>query len=137
LSGPAGVTRIAAAFAGHGRRAALMPYLMGGFPDVETSRLAGEACVDAGADLIELGIPFSDPLADGPAIHAAATRALAAGVTVEDLPSLEAAVERGLAWARPDGVLLLSPAAPSFGRYTDYRAKAAAFAQAAGLSADG
>jgi len=85
LSGPDGVTRIAAAFAGHGRRAALMPYLMGGFPDIETSRLAGEACADAGADLIELGIPFSDPLADGPAIHAAATRALAAGATVGEV----------------------------------------------------
>ncbi|MEJ7716723.1 MAG: tryptophan synthase subunit alpha [Thermoleophilaceae bacterium] len=82
---PDGVARIAAAFAGHGRRAALMPYLMGGFPDVESSRLCGEACADAGADLIELGIPFSDPLADGPPIHAAATRALAAGVTVEEV----------------------------------------------------
>src|SRR5215212_8171304 len=56
--------RIAAAFAGHRRRAALMPYLMGGFPDLETSRSVGEACADAGADLVELGIPFSDPLAD-------------------------------------------------------------------------
>jgi tryptophan synthase alpha chain len=73
--------RIAAAFDGHGKRAALMPYLMGGFPDLETSRAVGAAAVDAGADLIELGIPFSDPLADGPVIHAAATDALAAGAT--------------------------------------------------------
>src|SRR4051794_3841042 len=58
-----------------------MPYLMGGFPDLDTSRAAGEAAADAGADLLELGIPFSDPLADGPVIHAAATRALAAGTT--------------------------------------------------------
>ena len=74
--------RIAAAFAGHGGRAALMPYLMGGHPDVETSQggLPGAAAA-AGADLIELGVPFSDPLADGPVIHAAATEALAAGVT--------------------------------------------------------
>ena len=77
--------RIAAAFAGHGRRAALMPYLMGGFPDLETSRAVGEACAEAGADLVELGVPFSDPLADGPVIHAAATRALATGVTVDDV----------------------------------------------------
>jgi len=77
----AGDERIAAAFAGHGRSAALMPYLMGGFPDIESSRAAGIGCVEAGADLIELGIPFSDPLADGPVIHAAATEALAAGVT--------------------------------------------------------
>ena len=75
--------RIAAAFASHGRRAALMPYLMGGFPDLETSLAVGEACADAGADLLELGIPFSDPLADGPVIHAAATDALAAGATLQ------------------------------------------------------
>jgi tryptophan synthase alpha chain len=77
----AGVDRIAAAFSGHGKRAALMPYLMGGFPDAESSLAAGEAAAAAGADLIELGIPFSDPLADGPVIHDAATRALAAGAT--------------------------------------------------------
>ena len=76
-----GVDRIAAAFAGHGKLAALMPYLMGGFPDVDSSLAAGEAAAAAGADLIELGIPFSDPLADGPVIHDAATRALAAGAT--------------------------------------------------------
>jgi tryptophan synthase alpha chain len=75
--------RIAAAFASHGRRAALMPYLMGGFPDLDTSRAVGEACADAGADLLELGVPFSDPLADGPVIHAAATSALAAGATLD------------------------------------------------------
>ena len=73
--------RIRAAFEGHGKAAALMPYLMGGYPDIETSRAVGEACAEAGADLVELGIPFSDPLADGPVIHEAATRALDAGVT--------------------------------------------------------
>jgi tryptophan synthase alpha chain len=78
----AGVERIGAAFAGSGKRAALMPYLMGGFPDVETSRAIGEAYADGGADLVELGVPFSDPLADGPVIQAAGTRALAAGATV-------------------------------------------------------
>jgi len=77
--------RIAAAFAGHGRRAALMPYLMGGYPDLETSRSVAVACADAGADLIELGVPFSDPLADGPVIHAAGTHALAGGVTVDQV----------------------------------------------------
>ncbi len=77
--------RIAAAFAGHGRRAALMPYLMGGHPDRETSLAACEAAADAGADLIELGVPFSDPLADGPVIHAAATEALERGVTPPDV----------------------------------------------------
>jgi len=72
---------IAAAFSAHGKRAALMPYLMGGYPSIEESVAAGLATADAGADLIELGIPFSDPLADGPVIHAAATDALAAGAT--------------------------------------------------------
>jgi tryptophan synthase alpha chain len=72
---------ISAAFAENGKRAALMPYLMGGFPDLQTSLSAALAAADGGADLIELGIPFSDPLADGPVIHAAGTAALAAGVT--------------------------------------------------------
>jgi len=76
-----GVERIAAAFAGHGKRAALMPYLMGGYPDLDASAAAGEAAAAAGADLIELGIPFSDPLADGPVIHAAAVEALRGGAT--------------------------------------------------------
>ena len=74
--------RIAAAFAAAPGRAALMPYLMGGFPDVDGSVAIGHACADAGADLVELGVPFSDPLADGPVIHAAGTRALQAGVTL-------------------------------------------------------
>jgi tryptophan synthase alpha chain len=77
--------QIADAFAQNGKTASLMPYLMGGFPDVETSVDAGFACADNGADLIELGIPFSDPLADGPAIHAAGTHALNAGVTPGDV----------------------------------------------------
>jgi tryptophan synthase alpha chain len=80
-----GVERIAEAFAAaraDGRRAALMPYLMGGFPDLETSRAVATAYADAGADLVELGVPFSDPLADGPVIHAAATAALRAGATL-------------------------------------------------------
>ena len=72
---------IEAAFNGHGKAAALMPYLMGGYPSIEESIACGEAAADAGADLLELGIPFSDPLADGPVIHAAGTAALAAGAT--------------------------------------------------------
>ena len=83
-----GVERIAEAFASaraNGRRAALMPYLMGGFPDLPTSAKIGLAYADAGADLVELGVPFSDPLADGPVIHAAATAALTAGATLPDV----------------------------------------------------
>jgi tryptophan synthase alpha chain len=77
-----GVERIAAAFAGSGKRAALMPYVMGGFPNLAESVRIGEACVQAGADVIELGVPYSDPLADGPVIHAAGTRALEAGANI-------------------------------------------------------
>jgi tryptophan synthase alpha chain len=91
-----GVERIAAAFAEHGKRAALMPYLMGGFPDLATSRAIGEAYADAGADLVELGIPFSDPLADGPVIHAAATSALAADATVDGVLDVAAALAERL-----------------------------------------
>jgi tryptophan synthase alpha chain len=72
---------IAGAFSAHGKRAALMPYPMGGYPSIDASVEAGMAAADAGADLLELGIPFSDPLADGPVIHAAGTAALAAGAT--------------------------------------------------------
>src|SRR3954451_20263914 len=73
-------------------RAALMPYLMGGFPDQDTATAVAEAYVGAGADLIELGLPFSDPLADGPTIHAADTAALAAGATLESVLETCAAV---------------------------------------------
>jgi tryptophan synthase alpha chain len=65
-----------------GKRAAFMPYLMGGFPSLEASVAVGEACADNGADLVELGVPFSDPLADGPVIQAAGSAALRAGATV-------------------------------------------------------
>ena len=89
-----GEQRIAAAFAGTGKRAALMPYLMGGFPDLERSRAIGEAAAAAGADMLELGIPFSDPLADGPVIHDAATAALAAGASVGGVLEVASALAR-------------------------------------------
>ncbi|MGZ4169463.1 MAG: tryptophan synthase subunit alpha [Solirubrobacteraceae bacterium] len=85
IEAPTGIERIAEAFArarADGRRAALMPYLMGGYPDLDTSRAIGLAYAESGADLVELGVPFSDPLADGPVIHAAGTVALRAGATL-------------------------------------------------------
>lgn len=108
-----GAERIAEAFASaraEGRRAALMPYLMGGFPSLETSREIGLAYAEAGADLVELGVPFSDPLADGPVIHAAGTAALRAGVTVEGV----LAVGRAIAERVP--VVLMCYANPIFAR---------------------
>jgi tryptophan synthase alpha chain len=92
LSANAGAERIAGAFASSGKRAALMPYLMGGFPDMSLSRQIGEAYADGGADVIELGVPFSDPLADGPVIQAAGSRALAAGATVGAVLELASAL---------------------------------------------
>jgi tryptophan synthase alpha chain len=80
-----GIERIARAFDAGGKRAALMPYLMGGYPDIAGSLRLGEALVDAGADIIELGVPFSDPLADGPVIQAAGEQALRAGATLEQV----------------------------------------------------
>src|SRR3954454_23532598 len=80
-----GADRIAQAFRSSGKRAALMPYLMGGFPDHETSIAIGHAYADAGADLVELGVPFSDPLADRPVIHAPGSKALQAGATVDSV----------------------------------------------------
>lgn len=87
-----GLERIAQAFERSDGKTALMPYLMGGFPTVEVSRQIAFAYVDAGADLIELGVPFSDPLADGPVIHRAATAALAAGAKVDDVLGIAAAI---------------------------------------------
>jgi tryptophan synthase alpha chain len=78
------LNRIEAAFAKAKEegRAALMPYMMAGYPDRESSLAVAEAYAES-ADLVELGVPFSDPLADGPTIHAAGTKALKAGATLE------------------------------------------------------
>jgi tryptophan synthase alpha chain len=90
-----GAERIATAFASadaDGRTAALMPYMMAGYPDLDSSKAIGAACAEAGADIVELGIPFSDPLADGPVIHAAAVAALRGGIRVDDALDVAAAV---------------------------------------------
>ena len=64
-------------------QAALMPYFTIGYPDYETSLEVIEACAEAGADLMELGVPFSDPLADGPTIQHSTQVALENGITVK------------------------------------------------------
>ena len=76
------MSRISQAFA-HGK--AFIPFLTCGDPDLETTEAAVRAMAAAGADLIELGIPFSDPTAEGPVIQAANGRALAAGATTEKI----------------------------------------------------
>jgi tryptophan synthase alpha chain len=63
-------------------RAAFIPFVSGGDPDMETSLAILEALTACGADIIELGMPFSDPMADGPAVQASSTRALKAGATL-------------------------------------------------------
>jgi tryptophan synthase alpha chain len=80
---PSGIERIQAAFARARAedRAAFMPYYMAGYPDVATSFEVMMALAAAGADMIEVGVPFSDPLADGPTIQAAAQVALTHGVS--------------------------------------------------------
>jgi len=69
-------------------RAAFIPYLMAGDPDLETTQLMMAALAGEGADAIELGIPYGDPLADGPSIAAAGQRALAAGTGIADVLAL-------------------------------------------------
>jgi tryptophan synthase alpha chain len=66
-------------------RCALIPFLTAGDPDLATTAAALRLLDQQGADLIELGVPYSDPLADGPVIQAAATRALANGTKLSDV----------------------------------------------------
>ena len=73
------------------QRAALIPYVTGGHPDLETSARIIGTLIDAGADIVELGIPFSDPIADGPVVQRSTHEALLAGVTPDDVLQLAAA----------------------------------------------
>lgn len=75
-------------------RAALVAYLMAGDPDLDTSEKLALACVRGGANLLELGLPFSDPIADGPEIQAAGQRALKAGTRPGDVLELVARLRR-------------------------------------------
>ena len=86
------VQRIDARFAAlnRERRAAFIAYVMAGDPDAETSLAILEGLPAAGADLIELGMPFSDPMADGPPIQRAARRALVGGMTLDGVLALAA-----------------------------------------------
>jgi tryptophan synthase alpha chain len=100
-----GARRIADAFArarAHGR-VALIPYIVAGYPDAETSLAIAVAAIDAGADLLEVGLPYSDPLADGTTLQRASAGALAAGATFDG--SLD--LVRRIARARP-GVPLVT-----------------------------
>jgi len=86
------MSRYATMFDRLGGEGAFGAFLMLGDPDLETSARLLDEVIDAGADMIEVGIPFSDPVADGPVIQAAAQRALAAGVRVGDCLDLMASL---------------------------------------------
>jgi tryptophan synthase alpha chain len=110
-------------------RCALMPFLMAGDADLDQTRSTLLALQANGADLIELGIPYSDPLADGPVIQAAASRALAAGTTpgrvLEMLASLRGELTIPL--------ILFTYSNPLLNRGMEAFCEAAAAAGAAGL----
>ncbi|HEY1908654.1 MAG TPA: tryptophan synthase subunit alpha, partial [Myxococcaceae bacterium] len=82
-----------AAARAEGRRS-LIVYLCAGDPDLEATERLVPALAEAGADVIELGVPFSDPLADGPTIQAAAERALRSGTTLAGILDLVARLRR-------------------------------------------
>jgi tryptophan synthase alpha chain len=95
----AGADKIAAAFerAAADGRIALVPYIVAGYPDADTSLAVALAAADAGADLLEVGLPYSDPLADGATLQRASQVAIAAGATFDSSVQL---LER-IAAARP------------------------------------
>jgi tryptophan synthase alpha chain len=99
MSAALGAEHIRAAFEGARRagRTALIPYVVAGYPDLDTSFEAALACIDGGADLLEVGLPYSDPLADGATLQRASAAALKAGATFDSSVEL---VER-IAHSRP------------------------------------
>jgi len=94
-----GPARIQAAFEAARRegRTALVPYVVAGYPDADASYEAAVACIDAGADVLEVGLPYSDPLADGATLQRASAVALKAGATFDG--SIE--LVRRIAESRP------------------------------------
>jgi tryptophan synthase alpha chain len=110
-------------------RCALMPFLMAGDPDLATTRAALLALQSAGADMIELGIPYSDPLADGPVIQAAASRALSSATT----PGRVLEMLRSLKGELQIPVILFTYSNPLLNRGMDCFCRDAAAAGASGL----
>ena len=106
-----------------------MPFLMAGDPDLATTRAALLALQSAGADMIELGIPYSDPLADGPVIQAAASRALASATT----PGRVLEMLRSLKGELQIPVILFTYSNPLLNRGMDCFCRDAAAAGASGL----
>jgi tryptophan synthase alpha chain len=124
--------RIASAFArarAEGR-AALVTFVTGGDPDPATTPAILDALVAGGADVIELGMPFTDPMADGPAIQKANLRSLGAGTRTADL----LAIAKGFRARHPDvPLVLMGYANPMLARGADWFADAAAAAGVDGV----
>ncbi len=106
-----------------------MPFLMAGDPDLSSTRAALLSLQAAGADLIELGIPYSDPLADGPVIQAAASRALGSGTTPGRVLEMLTGLKRELQIP----VILFTYSNPLLNRGMEAFCRDAAAAGAAGL----
>ena len=85
------------------RKPGIVAYLTAGDPDLSTTQEIALAAIDNGADVIELGVPFSDPLADGPVIQRASERAVAQGTRLTDVLGLA----KELRAARPMAGLVL------------------------------
>ena len=110
-------------------RLALMPFLMAGDPDLAVTAEVLLSLQSAGADMVELGMPYSDPLADGPVIQAAASRALAAGTT----PSAVLDMLRSLKGTLQIPVILFTYSNPLLNVGMEAFCQSAAEAGAAGL----
>jgi tryptophan synthase alpha chain len=111
-------------------RAALVTFVTGGDPSPAASGAILDALVEGGADIIELGMPFTDPMADGPAIQRANLRSLGAGTTTRDL--LE--IARGFRARHPDTpLILMGYANPMLARGADWFAREAASAGVDGV----
>jgi tryptophan synthase alpha chain len=112
------------------KKPGLVIYLTAGDPDLATTRDMAIAAIDAGADVIELGVPFSDPLADGPVIQRASERAVARGTRLTDV----LAICREIRDARPQaGIILFSYLNPVLRMGLESFAKAAKEAGADGV----
>ena len=110
-------------------RLALMPFVMAGDPDLSTTADVLLSLQASGADIVELGMPYSDPLADGPVIQAAAARALEAGTT----PSAVLEMLRSLRQTLSIPIILFTYSNPLLNMGMEQFCEAAAAAGAAGL----
>ena len=110
-------------------RVALLPYVMSGYPDVEASEAVAVALCQAGADILELGMPFSDPLADGATVQAASQKALDTGMTLVGVLELAARIAARVSTP----LVLMGYYNPIFNYGIDHFVEAAASAGVAGL----